>query len=88
MVFYKMAAAQGDWKAQSNLGVMYAQGLGVKQDDIKAYMWLGLATDQSGGDNFAAENLAVVTKKMTKSQIEEAQNLANKCKQNDYHHCD
>lgn len=88
VLFYKLAAAQGDWKAQSNLGVMYAQGLGVTQNDIRAYMWWSLAIGLSGEDNYAAENLAAITKKMTEGQIKEAQDLVKRCKQNDYHQCD
>ena len=36
-------AEQGDAKAQSNLGLMYAQGQGVAQDKSFAHMWLSLA---------------------------------------------
>jgi TPR repeat protein len=36
--WYRKAAEQGDVKAQSNLGVMYASGQGVKQDLVLAHM--------------------------------------------------
>jgi len=36
----------GDADAQSNLGVMYAQGQGVPKDIVLAYMWFNLAAAQ------------------------------------------
>jgi uncharacterized protein len=86
VVYYKMASAQGDLQAQSNLGVMYAQGLGVEQDDLKAYMWWSLAANQSENGK-AVENLTILVKKMTSSQIEAGRKLANKCLQNNYREC-
>lgn len=41
-------------KAQSNLGVMYANGEGVFLSNIKAYMWWNLAAfngNEKAGDN-------------------------------------
>ena len=40
------AAAQGDAAAQYNLGVMYDNGEGVAEDDIKAVAWYQKAADQ------------------------------------------
>ena len=39
-------ASQGNVLAQYNLGVMYASGLGVPQDDFQAVKWFRLATNQ------------------------------------------
>ncbi len=39
-------AKEGDAEAQRNLGVMYANGLGVPQDDAEAVRWLRLAAGQ------------------------------------------
>ena len=39
-------AEQGDAKAQGNLGVMYASGRGVKQDDFEAVNWYRKAAEQ------------------------------------------
>ena len=39
-------AEQGDAEAQSDLGVMYANGLGVQEDDAEAVRWLRLAAGQ------------------------------------------
>ncbi len=50
-------AEQGDAQAQYNLGVMYATGRGVPQDDAEAVRWWRLAADQ--GDAEAQYNLGV-----------------------------
>ena len=39
-------AEQGDATAQVNLGVRYANGRGVPQDDTEAVRWYRLAADQ------------------------------------------
>ena len=40
-------AEQGDADAQFNLGIMYANGRGVPQDDAEVVRWYRLAADQS-----------------------------------------
>ena len=40
MAWYLKAADQGDWLAQSNIGELYMNGWGVKQDFAKATEWL------------------------------------------------
>lgn len=42
----KKRADQGDANAQSNLGFMYAQGLGAKKNEKEAYNYYKLAADQ------------------------------------------
>ena len=44
---YRRAAEQGDAKAQYDLGVSYAQGVGAPQDYVFGYMWLNLAASSS-----------------------------------------
>ena len=41
-------AEQGDGDAQVNLGVIYANGRSVPQDDAEALRWYRLAVDQGG----------------------------------------
>ena len=36
--WYKLAAEEGHANAQLNLGVMYAKGQGVTQDNVNAHM--------------------------------------------------
>ncbi len=71
-------AEQGDASAQFNLGSMYSNGLGVPQDYVLAHMWINLAA--SNGDEDAIEKRTMVEKKMSPSQIEEAQRLARNWK--------
>ena len=44
--WYRLAAEQGFAWAQSNLGVMYAKGEGVPEDNAEAVRWLRLAAEQ------------------------------------------
>lgn len=44
--WYKKAADQGHARAQYNLGVMYANGEGVEEDDKAAVKWLTKAAEQ------------------------------------------
>jgi hypothetical protein len=57
---------------------MYAKGQGVPQDYVSAHMWWNLSG--SNGYEDAVENRNIVEKKMTPSQIEEAQRLARNWK--------
>ena len=83
--WYKLAAEQGDAKAQYNLGVMYALGEGVIKDYVYAHMWGNIAS-MNGNDK--GETLrGYVAKKMTSSQIEEAQRLARECIKKNYKGC-
>ncbi|MBW6510135.1 MAG: sel1 repeat family protein [Desulfuromonadales bacterium] len=51
-------AEQGDAEAQVTLGVMYLNGLGVKQDNLQAAIWFRKAAVQ--GEVDAQYNLAVI----------------------------
>ena len=72
--WYRMAADQGNAQDQFNLGVMYYNGTGVPQDFAEAYAWWSVA--KTNGNESAAKNLGISTKKMTKEQIAEGMSLA------------
>ena len=55
---FKKAAEQGDARAQFNLGVMYANGRGVIQDDKEAVKWFRLAAEQGVAE--AQYNLGIM----------------------------
>jgi hypothetical protein len=76
------AAAQGEALAQYGLGTMYERGRGVAQDFVQAHMWMNLAASRVNGDNqkLYAEARDMVARKMTPSQIAEAQRLAREWK--------
>ena len=67
--WFRLAAEQGD--AQFNLGVRYANGQGVPQDDVSAHMWLHLAA--ATGQVEARTVRERVAASMTREQIAEAQ---------------
>ena len=71
------AAEQGDAAAQHNLGVMYAKGEGVPQNDVQAYAWWSVAAAQ-GLEN-AIKSKAILKKLMTPAQIAKGQELAVDC---------
>ena len=50
----RLAAEQGNADAQYNLAVMYANGLGVPQDDAEAVRWYRRAADQGMANAQAA----------------------------------
>ena len=54
----RIAAERGDADAQYNLGMMYADGRGVPQDDTTAVEWFQKAAEQ--GHALAQKNLGVV----------------------------
>jgi uncharacterized protein len=76
--WHRLAAEQGDARAQNNLGVMYDEGQGVPQDYVQAHMWFNLA-GASGHAN-AIKNRDAVARKMTPEQIAGAQRLAREWK--------
>ncbi len=67
-------AEGGDARAQRLVGLLYRDGLGVRQDSVRAYMWFELAA--RGGQNGAAELRNELAKGMQISQIEEAERMA------------
>jgi len=72
--WYRKAADQGYADAQYNLGSSYANGQGVAQHGVMAYMWWNLAAAQ--GDEGAKRNKGILSERMTREQIDEAQQLS------------
>lgn len=60
-------AEAGNVDAQYALGLMYAEGRGIKQDEIQAYVWLSRAVAQ--GDQDAATLRYVLLSQMEPGQI-------------------
>jgi len=74
--WYTKAAEQGNTWAQHCLGLTYAIGEGVIQNNKLAYVWLNLAAAQ--GDEDAIEGRDIIAKELTPQQLSEAQELATK----------
>jgi TPR repeat protein len=78
--WYSLAAEQGNALAQAHLGRMYFYGDGVKQDYVKAHMWLKLATTDSAtsvgsGLEVHKKLLNYIAAQMTADQIAAAERL-------------
>ncbi len=73
--WFSQAADRGHIVAQATLGAYYWAGRGVQQDLTKAYFWSVLA--QAGGDQASKYRVAVLTSRMSRSQILAAQQQAN-----------
>jgi uncharacterized protein len=77
--WWQRAADRGVAIAQLNLSVMYANGDGVEQDQVKSHMYANLAAAHlpPGEDHdIAAKNRDIVAKGLTPAQLVEAQRLA------------
>ena len=70
----RAAAEQGDASAQYNLGLMYLEGQGVKQDNAEAYAWIRTAAAQ--GRSGTLEIRQALLREMTPSQEDRAIELA------------
>lgn len=74
VTWYRKAAEQGLPQAQYSLGLRYAEGLDVPQDNRQAYAWLSVAF--ANGHSSAKKYRDLVAKRLSKSQLEDAQRLA------------
>ena len=84
--WFRLSSSQGNAQAQKIYGLMYASGRGVTQDYVRAHMWLNISA--SSCDKNAEANLDIVAKKMTPTQIEKAQEMAQRCMKSNYKNCD
>ena len=90
LTWFRKAAAQGYAGPQNNLGLIYERGRGVRKDVVRALMWYNVAAALLNGDeaetaNKRREHLA---SQMTASQIEQAQEMAQRCQQSQFKECD
>ena len=83
--WYRLAAEQGYANAQSNLANRYYYGEGVNKDIVYAHMWKNISA--SNGYEPAKGELKIIEKKMTSSDISEAQRLARECVKKNYKGC-
>jgi len=82
---WKPLAELGEADAQFTLGLMYAEGNGVTQNNTRAYVWWNIAASQ--GFKEAAVNLSKVQRKMAPSEIRKAKQLASDCVAKNYKDC-
>ena len=72
--WFRRAVDRGHASARSQLGMMYAMGLGLERDDITAHAHCSLAA--AAGDNLGKVVRDNLEKSMTAAQISEARRLA------------
>jgi TPR repeat protein len=80
------SAKQGNADAQAFLGGLYAEGYGVIQNEIYAYVWLSIS--KALGALVAQDELVTLSLFMTPEKIEKAKSIANKCWKSNYEYCD
>ena len=85
LIIFNELAAQGDSSAQYNLGMMYAFGQGVAQDNAYAHMWWGFAA--KFGDDDAASYRNFLAKGMSSEEILRSEDLARECVRKKYKGC-
>jgi TPR repeat protein len=83
--FFSPLTEQGDARAQFFLGTLYADGKGVIQDNVIAYMWINIGG--ANGALFASDSLDLIEQFITREQIVEAQALARRCMASNYQDC-
>jgi TPR repeat protein len=69
------AAEQGYASAQARLGLCYAGGKGVEQDNLKAYFWLTLAAKQHDKD--AVRQRDLLAPKLSADDVGKAEESAS-----------
>ena len=82
----KARAEQGNATAQNNLGVMYDNGEGVPQNNVRAYVWLSVAAAQ--GDENARGNRDRIANRLTPDRLARGQDIATRCFESDYKDCE
>ena len=82
----KRLAEQGNAFAQYNLGVMYDNGEGVSQNNVRAYVWWSVAAAQGYED--ARTNRDIMADRLTPEQLARGQDMATRCFESDYQDCE
>jgi TPR repeat protein len=86
MKLYRLAAAQGAVIAANNIGLLYAKGLGVPQDLVRAYMWFSLGATSGHPEPIRHRDL--IFDKLSPEQVAQAQKMAQICLVRQWKDCD
>ena len=65
---------------------LYGKGLGVAQDEVRAYMWFMLAA--GSGEPNAIRNRNVAAQRLTPQQIAQALQMARECQRREFRGCE
>ena len=82
---WRPLAGQGHVDAQYNLAVMYDNGKGVLQHNVRAHMWYNIAA--ANGAEKAGEWREKRAGLMTSADISKAQSMARECMSSKYKNC-
>jgi peptidoglycan hydrolase-like protein with peptidoglycan-binding domain len=77
---FKQSADAGNSLAQFMMGRLYAEGRGVVEDNMAAYMWYDLAAGSGSGRAIAARD--TVAARLDADELERAQDLADQWRAN------
>ena len=72
-----MAAESGHVVAQSELGSLYVNGIGILQNFVRGYMWLNIAAYR--GDLSAADKRSRLVDQMSLKQKEKGMEISETC---------
>ena len=84
--WFRIASSFEDTTSQYNLALMYVKGMGLPKNLSLAHMWSNIAS--LSGEIQASELRNDIENKMTPELINEAQNLAVKCKSSSFLECE
>ena len=77
---WRPLAERGNVEAQDALAFMYANGEGVAQNYLMAYVWFKIASEN--GSRTARSNLEIVKNKLSEFELKEAGAQAKGCLKN------
>ena len=83
---FRPLAEQGNPKAQSMIGAMYAKGKGVARSSAHAFMWFSLAAAR--GDAKAKGELREMSGEMAPAEIARAKAMMQACEAANYRNCE
>ena len=86
IAMYRRAAAFAHHGAQFNLGLMYANGIGVTQDNVTAHMWYEISIGNTGKRAFRRK--LHIAAKLSSTECLLAQRRAIICVDSNYQTCD
>ncbi len=82
----RLAAMHGETDAQYNLGFMYEIGIGLVQNNPRAYAWYSISAAQGFRD--AASKRDAIGSRLSPQALEEAQAQATRCFESNYQDCE
>lgn len=84
--WYRKSAEQGYKKGLNNLGLAYYLGNGVQKNYKIAYMFFGVAAEL--GHERSKKNVGIVSKHLSKRDIEDAKEMVSLCLKQKYKGCE